>query len=122
MLKSIPSLRSIARFALLHFSPPLPPTLVSDWPRIWRALRLLVFWGLLLNLYQLSRRTFVASIPRNPVHCLHPFTIWAVQRVTEHLDGPGFFSLPTQLVLVLLLCYSCSAMILHFFLKRDIFR
>ncbi|MFN9644346.1 MAG: acyltransferase family protein [Cyanobacteriota bacterium] len=261
---------------------------VDVWPRVWRALRLLVFWGLLLNLYQLSGRTFVASIPRNPVHlllyvtsgfntvyyfffslamvllltqaarqwsnkaifsfsllmllligllpwivmrcdlpqllswsfplnflpypflaiaierlqgprafwsivilmaaglalatldwtiypnpdlfhvssfaipvyarpsliclstgvvlgatlltspapsiisfmsthslalyCLHPFTLWGVQRVTKHLDWPGFFSLPTQLALVLLLCYICSAMILPFFLKRDIFR
>lgn len=56
------------------------------------------------------------------LYCLHPFTIWGVQRVTQRLDWPGLLSLPIQLALVLALCYSCSALLLPCFLRRDLFR
>ncbi len=56
------------------------------------------------------------------LYCLHPFTIWGVQRLAGKLDWPAIVSLPVQLALVLVLCYGCSALILPFFLRRDVFR
>lgn len=64
LLAAVPVFYLIASFLAARNASP------SVWPRVLRSMRLLVFWGLLLNLYQYGVHAWITSVPRSPVSFL----------------------------------------------------